>query len=648
MLNVHPSLLPRWRGAAPIERAIDAGDADDRRLHHAPGRGDGRRPGLPVRGGRRRARRRLRVAVAPAGRPGRRAAREGARRSAPTAASSPPRASPRRRRSAPRTGALDPSRAALDLARRRVRALNPHVGTWIELPGGDRLGVRKRDRRRIDGDAPPQGALAAAGRAPAVRHGRRGARAARGPARRRPPDGGRRVATRARRPDRRLTAGARAVAYRVVRRVTADDAWADRAFRAEAERAALDPRERAFAQQLAYGTVQRLRTLDHALAAASSRPLDAGRCARCCDALRLGAYQVLYLDGVPDHAAVEQTVELVKAESAARARLRQRGDAARRPRGPRSGRRDRRLDARGRRARHSHPDWVARMWWDQLGPDARARADGARQRAARERDPGERAASPRATSWPRADRRRHRTPRPACPEGLVLDAPWDAHGSPLFAAGALIPQSRGSMTVARVLDPQPGDRVLDMCAAPGAKTTHVAALMRGEGRDRRDGAERRSAPTPLRANVRADAGAATSRSITGDAREAPAGPFDRILLDPPCSDLGTLQSRPDVRWRKSPDQVDAAGGAPARADRRRARAPGAGRHAGLLELHDLADARTSSRSSGCSADRPDVERDDLVRGPPGGGTSVVPGYLQLLPHRDGADGFFIARLRRRG
>jgi 16S rRNA (cytosine967-C5)-methyltransferase len=113
------------------------------------------------------------------------------------------------------------------------------------------------------------------------------------------------VAARPWRPDRRLTS-ARAAAYRVVRRVTSDAAWADRAFRAEADRAQLDPRDRAFAQQLAYGTVQRTRTLDHALAAASSRPLNQVDPALL-DALRLGAYQVLFLDGVPDHAAVEST-----------------------------------------------------------------------------------------------------------------------------------------------------------------------------------------------------------------------------------------------------------------------------------------------------------------------------------------------------
>ena len=449
------------------------------------------------------------------------------------------------------------------------------------------------------------------------------------------------MATRTGRADRRLTP-ARAVAYRVLRRVTSEEAWADRAFRAEAERAGLASRERAFAQQLAYGTVQRLRTLDHALAAASSRPLKKVD-ARLLDALRLGAFQILYLDGVPDHAAVEQTVELVKRESsraqgfanAVMRRVAREGRAAVAA-----------LDAstpEGAALMHSHPDWVARMWWDQLGPEA------ARELMERDNAAPESALRANELVTTRADLAAaigvpcH--PAPGVPEGLVLDAPWDAHGSQLFADGALIPQSRGSMTVARVLDPRPGERVLDMCAAPGAKTTHVAALMRAEGHIVAMDANPQRADA-LRANC-ARMRAANVEVIAGDAREAPAGPFDRILLDPPCSDLGTLQSRPDVRWRKSPEQVSGLAGLQrelidAALDRLR---PG-----GTLVYSSctISPDENEQQMERLLADRPDVERDDLTIDRPEVAHPSIPGYLQLLPHRDGADGFFVARLRLRG
>ena len=448
------------------------------------------------------------------------------------------------------------------------------------------------------------------------------------------------MATRAWRPDSRLTP-ARAVAYRVVRRVTADAAWADRAFRAEAERAALDPRERAFAQQLAYGTVQRMRTLDHALAAASSRPLERVDPALL-DALRTGAQQVLYLDGVPDHAGVEQTVELVKAEqpraggfaNAVMRRVAREGRAA--------------IDAiddstpQGAALKHSHPDWVARLWWEQLGPDA------ARELMERDNQPPESALRANELVTTRDDLQGQidvpSHAAPGVPEGLVLDAPWDAHGSPLFAAGALIPQSRGSMTVARVLDPQPDEDVLDMAAAPGAKTTHVAALMRGRGRVTAMELNPQRADA-LRDNV-ARMRAPNVDVITGDGRDAPAGPYDRVLLDPPCSDLGTLQARPDVRWRKSPEQVRELV-----ALQRELLDAGLERlkPGGVLVYSSctISPAENEEQVELLLADRPDVERDDLSEDRPEVAHPSFRDYLQLLPHRDGADGFFIARLRRR-
>lgn len=448
------------------------------------------------------------------------------------------------------------------------------------------------------------------------------------------------MAARAGRTNRRLTP-ARTVAYRVVRRVTAEGAWADRAFRAEAERTGLDPRERAFAQQLAYGTVQRLRTLDHALAAASSRPLKKVD-ARLLDALRLGAFQLLYLDGVPDHAAVEQTVELVKRESHraqgfANAVMRQ---VAREGRAAVET-----IDVstpEGAALACSHPDWVARMWWGQLGPDA------ARELMARDNEAPESAVRANAlVTTPDVlaaalDVPSH--PAPGVPEGLVLDAAWDAHGSSLFADGALIPQSRGSMTVARVLDPRPGQRVLDMCAAPGAKTTHIAALMGADGTivAMEQNAQRAEA---LRENCERMR-ASNVEVVVGDAREAPPGPFDRILLDPPCSDLGTLQARPDVRWRKTPDQLDALAALQrelldAALDRL---APDGSL---VYSSCTISPSENEDQIDRLIADRPDVERDDLTQDRAAVAHPSVPGYLQLLPHRDGADGFFIARLRRR-
>ena len=168
-------------------------------------------------------------------------------------------------------------------------------------------------------------------------------------------------------------------------------------------------------------------------------------------------------------------------------------------------------------------------------------------------------------------------PAAELPEALVLEGPFDAFGSELFAAGAIMPQSRGSMLVAACSRPSPGERVLDLCAAPGGKTTHLAALM-GE-----DGA-RWSPSSAIRPRGGAAAdlprGCGPSASRVVDRRT----PFswradracDRVLVDPPCSGLGTLQSRPDLRWRASPESVSELAALQARILRRRRGGAGPG------------------------------------------------------------------------
>jgi 16S rRNA (cytosine967-C5)-methyltransferase len=412
----------------------------------------------------------------------------------------------------------------------------------------------------------------------------------------------------------------RVVAHRVLGRVLREGAWADRAFRAEAERAGLDPRERAFAQRLAYGAIQRLRTIDWVLERLANRPLDQADPA-VLDALRLGVLQIVWLDGVPDRAAVDQTVELAKEASFraggfANAVMRR---AAREAKGliariPEKTPEDAALA-------NSHPNWLAEMWWKELG------AEETRALLARDNEPAESAlrvntlqAAPDEVRARLEEEGVEARPAPDLPEGLVLDTPFDAHGSDLFAAGLVMPQSRGSMLVARTLAPRPGDRVLDLCAAPGAKTTHLAALMENEGHLVAVEANAARADE-LRANAER-LGASIVDVRTQDAREpVDGGPFDRVLLDPPCSDLGTLQSRPDARWRKDPGTID---------------------ELAALQRELLGAALAQLRPGGalvystCTISR--AENEEQLAGMP------VESSTQLLPHRQGTDGFFIARL----
>src|SRR3954469_5490116 len=161
---------------------------------------------------------------------------------------------------------------------------------------------------------------------------------------------------------------ARACAFAVLRRVFEQDAWADRALHGEARRLRLDGRDRALAMQLAYGAVQRRATLDALVEALSDRAPQRLEPAVLAG-LRLGMFQLLFLDRVPAHAAVGESVELVKHSSPGGAKL---VNAVLR-RAAREGWRwlaALRDDTPEHAAlRHSHPEWIARLWWEPLGPE---------------------------------------------------------------------------------------------------------------------------------------------------------------------------------------------------------------------------------------------------------------------------------------
>ena len=427
---------------------------------------------------------------------------------------------------------------------------------------------------------------------------------------------------------------ARACAYTVVRRVFEQGAYADRAFAAEA--AGLDPRERAFAMALTYATVQRAATLDHVLARLADRPPDAlapGLLA----ALRLGLAQLLVLNGVAAHAAVHESVELAKRDSRGAGGL---ANAVLR-RATREGRGilDALDDATPEHAalEHSVPEWLAQMWFDELG-ESQARAllgtvnlpaESALRVNTLVATPGQ------VAQWLGVGSH----PADGIPEGLVLHGPFDAERSALWEQGAIMPQSRGSMTPARTLAPQPGERVLDLCAAPGAKTGQLAALMSDAGTliavERHPGRAAALVRTLARLRVTC-AEVRVADATTLDAGE----PCDRVLVDPPCSGLGTLQSRPDLRWRAAPQQIAQLAAVQSQILRAGARAV---RPGGTL----VYSVCTISRTEGEDVVDRFLAADPGFEAEPCRGESDGDPYLRVTPHRDGTDGFFVARMRRR-
>lgn len=388
---------------------------------------------------------------------------------------------------------------------------------------------------------------------------------------------------------------ARAAAHRVILRAL-EGAYADRALHGESRD--LEPRDRALAKRLAFGAVQRRGTLDWAVERLASRRLEPAVRA----ALHLGLYELLFA-ATAQHAAVGEAVELAKPSPGAklvnavlrrvqREGLELPGDT----------------DPQGAAIRHSHPLWLVERWWDWLGEDE------ARRLLAAGNEP--------APTVLRVNRL-HRNPEPLLAglggiregDALTLERPVDLLAHQAYTSGAVTPQSAASQRVAVTVDPRPGERVLDLCAAPGGKTAHLVALMSGEGEVVAVEARPQRARVLKRNLERLHAGHC-ARVLVQDAREpVPGGPFDRVLLDPPCSGLGTLRGHPDLRWRVGPADAD---------------------RLAALQRELLAAARRALKPSGrlvysvCTLSPPEE-----VAGEPA---------WRTFPHRDGTDGFSTAVL----
>ena len=403
---------------------------------------------------------------------------------------------------------------------------------------------------------------------------------------------------------------ARLAAFQVLQRVFEDDAYADRAFRSAAD--GLDDRDRALAQRLAYGAVQRVRTIDHVVEKLGRRPV------RRLDppvraALRLGGYQLGFVDGVPRYAAVNESVELVRRARLARAVpftnavLRRVADGMEDVLGQlREG------TPSEAALKHSYPDWVADVWWRDLG------ADGARALMRAQNEPAE-----LVVRLLRGEI--DGTPDPDVPGAWHVERIDET----ALAEGRIWPQSRGSQLAGLAVASCEGERVLDVCAAPGGKATmlrgEVVAVELHEGRARE-----------LEENVRR-LGATNVRVVHADALDLPPEltGFDRVLVDAPCSGLGVLAQRPDLRWRAKPLPELQLSLVRAAAERVRQ---------GGTIVYAVCTLNADENEAVVDASGLDVDT-SLPAEWPAFRHPRRPEFLLTLPHRHGTSGFFVARLR---
>jgi 16S rRNA (cytosine967-C5)-methyltransferase len=399
---------------------------------------------------------------------------------------------------------------------------------------------------------------------------------------------------------------------------------------------ALAPRDRAFLHEMLLGTLRHRGALDHALAPLLHRPV-AQMDPEPLAALRLGAYQILRMR-VPDRAAVAESVDLARAAAprssglvnAVLRRLSREGE----PPAP-----DEKADpVRWLCTTGSLPEWLARRWAERLGAEAAV----ARARAFLDRPRSVVRLNPRVPDARAQVEASGLEPRP-----LAVPGAWEAHGpalARLAADGVVYIQDQGSQLAAHLA--ASAGLVLDACAAPGGKTTLLADL--GGESVRVVGAE--ASPRRLRvmdALVRRW-GSPNVRLVGADARRPPfRGPFDAVLLDAPCTGLGTLGRNPDIKWHLSRADISLADVA------RQAR-----RQRELLKaVSGLVKPGGRLVYSVCSTEP--EEGEDVVQSfladnrsfktfplPAWTAPFAQGSFLRTLPERDRGDGFFVAALDR--
>ena len=441
----------------------------------------------------------------------------------------------------------------------------------------------------------------------------------------------------------------RQIASEILVKVDTRKAYADILLDEALRRSGLDVRDRALLTELTYGTLRWRGAIDARLTRHLSRPLaDLDPPIR--NLLRLACYQILYLDRVPRFAAVNEAVELAKGfrghksagfvNAVLRSLLRQRGES-----NPISF--DQSVASLA--AQYSHPEWLVQRWLAEFGPDVAP----ALMRANNEKPPlvlrVNRLKCTREELLARfSNAGMEASATSYSPQGILLPGGGAIDNLPGFVEGLFQVQGEASQLIAYLLSPLRGERILDACAAPGGKSTHIAELMHDDGEifavdSSVRGIEKiRQNITRLGLKsvrpVRAD--------VTEDNRELADALFDRILVDAPCSGLGTLREHPEIKWQR--DEKDAA-----RLSQLQQKILGrAAQHlkpGGILVYSTCTLSRDENEQNVESflAEQSQFELQEAARYLPGTAKHMVRGqYFQALPHRDNTDGFFAARMRK--
>ncbi|MDZ4183842.1 MAG: 16S rRNA (cytosine(967)-C(5))-methyltransferase RsmB [Desulfuromonadales bacterium] len=442
---------------------------------------------------------------------------------------------------------------------------------------------------------------------------------------------------------------ARTIALDVLTRVD-QGAYADLALDAALTRLIhLDPRDKGLATELVYGVLRQRGRLDFALGRLCHQPFEKIE-SKIRNILRIGAYQMLQLERVPVSAAVNTAVELARSAQLERATgfingiLRSLGrtlgeipwpDAAKKP------------------LRHlvdvlSLPEWLAARWLAEYGPAAIELATAMLAPAPFTVRVNTLLISRAEFLTALAEDGHGAEACTYSPDGVIIrergTAPLSGHNEGWFQ-----PQDEASQLIARLLDPQAGEEILDACSAPGGKTTHIAALTANHATILACDLHPQRVQMVAGGARRLDAQGITTRAcdLTAPPADLAARRFDRVLLDAPCSGLGVLRRNPEIRWRRSPESISEMAVAQGRLLSSCAKLVKSG---GILlySVCTLTPEETQEIVGAFLAEHPEFVRDDL--------RSFFPEWSELFDeqgalatfpqHHNGMDAFWAVRLRR--
>lgn len=434
---------------------------------------------------------------------------------------------------------------------------------------------------------------------------------------------------------------AREAALDVLVRIEQDKSYSNLLLNQTLQKYRLERADAGLATEIVYGTIQRLNTIDYFLEPFVAKGL--GKLQPWVRSLlRLSFYQLYYLERVPDHAVVNEAVTIAKrrghqgisgmVNGVLRNVIRRKAELVI----PGDLPAERRI-ALGA----SHPEWMVRRWVAQFGEQTAERICEANNEPPRVSLRANALVGSRDALVARLQERGlDAEPSAVAPAGVLVRGGGNMALTPEYAAGLFSVQDESSMLVAEWVDPQPGERVLDCCAAPGGKTAHLAEKMQDRGEiiacDIHEHKEKLIREQAERLGLK------SIRTLVTDAKELDKrfaeGSFDRILLDAPCSGLGVIRRKPDMKWGKEERELGEICSV---------------QRAILDAVHPLLKPGGVLVYSTCTIEK--AENEDMIRSfldkhpefeldPP---PHAKDASIQIFPFDFGSDGFYIARLCKR-